>query len=51
MCIRASHNSPRNRRCSRVYGGIHYQFDSDASKDMGMKIGDFIFANYMVARR
>jgi hypothetical protein len=36
---------------SRVYGGIHYQFDSDASRDMGVKIGDFIVANYMVARR
>jgi hypothetical protein len=36
---------------SRVYGGIHYQFDSDASKDMSIKIGDFIFANYMVPRR
>jgi hypothetical protein len=36
---------------SRVYGGIHYQFDSDASKDMSIKISDFIFANYMVPRR
>ena len=32
---------------SRVLGGIHYQFDSDASREMARKIGDYVFANYM----
>ena len=32
---------------SRVFGGIHYQFDSDASREMARKIGDYVFANYM----
>jgi hypothetical protein len=36
---------------SRVYGGIHYQFDGDASKQMGTRIGDYVYANYMVPRR
>ena len=36
---------------SRVYGGIHYQFDSDASRQMGTSIGDYIFANYMTPRK
>ena len=32
---------------SRVFGGIHYQFDSDASREMARKIGAYAFANYM----
>jgi hypothetical protein len=36
---------------SRVYGGIHYQFDSDAGKSIGTRVGDFVFAHYMRPRR
>ena len=29
---------------SRVYGGIHFQFDSDAGKVIGTKVADYVFA-------
>ncbi len=32
---------------SRVYGGIHYQFDSDAGKYIGTRVADYVFAHYM----
>ena len=32
---------------SRVYGGIHYQFDSDASRQIGTRVGDYLVANFM----
>jgi hypothetical protein len=32
---------------SRIYGGIHWQFDNTAGLYAGGQIGDFIFANYM----
>jgi hypothetical protein len=35
---------------SRVYGGIHYQFDSDASQSACAKVAEYIFANYMLER-
>jgi hypothetical protein len=35
---------------SRVYGGIHFQFDSDASQSVCPKVADYVFANYMIAR-
>jgi hypothetical protein len=35
---------------SRVYGGIHYQFDTDAGQDIGRRVAEFVFANYMTPR-
>jgi hypothetical protein len=35
---------------SRIYGGIHYQFDSDASQAACPKVADYVFANYMLPR-
>ncbi len=35
---------------SRVFGGIHYQFDSDAGKVLGTKVADYVFANCMRPR-
>jgi hypothetical protein len=32
---------------SRIYGGIHYQFDSDASQDACVKVPEFTEAHYM----
>lgn len=32
---------------SRVYGGIHFQFDSDASQVACTQVVDYIFANFM----
>jgi hypothetical protein len=32
---------------SRIYGGIHFQFDSDAGHAIGTKVADYVFANYM----
>lgn len=34
---------------SRIYGGIHYQFDNVAGKAIGKKIGNYIAANYLLA--
>ena len=36
---------------SRVYGGIHFQFDSDAAQSVCPKVADYVFANYMIERR
>jgi hypothetical protein len=36
---------------SRIYGGIHYQFDSDASRSACPKVAEWAFANYMVPRK
>ncbi len=33
---------------SRVYGGIHFQFDSNASRSACPKVAEWAFANYMV---
>ena len=35
---------------SRVHGGIHYQFDSDASQAACVKVAEFIEAHYMRRR-
>ena len=35
---------------SRIYGGIHYQFDSDASQSACPKVAEYIQANYMIKR-
>ena len=32
---------------SRVFGGIHFQFDSDAGRFIGTRVGDYVFANFM----
>jgi hypothetical protein len=33
---------------SRIYGGIHYQFDSNASRSACPKVAEWTFAHYMV---
>ena len=35
---------------SRVYGGIHYRFDNDASQVQCPKVAKFVFENYLLAR-
>jgi hypothetical protein len=35
---------------SRIYGGIHYQFDSDASQSACPKVAEHAYANYMIQR-
>ena len=35
---------------SRVYGGIHYRFDNEASQVQCPKIAKFVFENYMLAK-
>ncbi|MGH8638456.1 MAG: vanadium-dependent haloperoxidase [Burkholderiales bacterium] len=35
---------------SRIHGGIHYQFDSDASQAACVKVPEFTAANFMVRR-
>jgi hypothetical protein len=35
---------------SRIYGGIHFQFDSDASQSACPGVADYIYANYMIER-
>jgi hypothetical protein len=35
---------------SRIHGGIHFQFDSDASQASCVKVPEFTEANYMVRR-
>jgi hypothetical protein len=35
---------------SRIYGGIHFQFDSDASQGACVKVPEFTEANFMVRR-
>ena len=32
---------------SRIFGGIHFQFDSDAGQAIGTRVADYVFANYM----
>ncbi len=36
---------------SRVWGGIHYQFDTDASQMACAKVAEYVFANFMRPRR
>ena len=35
---------------SRIHGGIHYQFDSDASQAACVKVPEFTAAHYMLSR-
>jgi hypothetical protein len=35
---------------SRVHGGIHFQFDSDASSSACRQVADYVYANYMRPR-
>jgi hypothetical protein len=35
---------------SRIHGGIHYQFDSDASQAMCVKVPEFAFSRFMLPR-
>jgi hypothetical protein len=36
---------------SRIHGGIHYQFDSDASQSACVKVSDHAHAHFMLPRR
>jgi hypothetical protein len=36
---------------SRLWGGIHYRFDAVAGLEVGTKVAEFVFGNYMVPRR
>ena len=36
---------------SRIYGGIHFQFESDASRSACAKVPEFTNKNFMVPRR
>jgi hypothetical protein len=33
---------------SRIYGGIHFQFDNVAGKQSGGKVGDYVSANFLL---
>jgi PAP2 superfamily len=33
---------------SRIYGGFHYPFDNQQGKATGGRIGDYVFANYLL---
>jgi hypothetical protein len=35
---------------SRVYGGIHFQFDTVAGQAVGKRVAEFVYANYMQPR-
>jgi hypothetical protein len=35
---------------SRIYGGIHYQFDSDASQSACTDVAEYVLATYMIRR-
>ena len=35
---------------SRVYGGIHFRFDNEASQVACPKVAGFVYANYMQPR-
>ena len=35
---------------SRIYGGIHYRFDTPAGQQIGKSAAEFVFANYMTRR-
>ena len=32
---------------SRIYGGIHFQFDSDAGQSIGTRVADYVFGHFM----
>ena len=35
---------------SRIYGGIHFEFDSDAGRSIGMNTSNYVFLNFMTPR-
>jgi hypothetical protein len=35
---------------SRVYGGIHFQFDSDAGEAACVKVAEYAHSNFMIER-
>lgn len=35
---------------SRVYGGIHYQFDNLAGQEAGVNVGEFVMDNFLLPR-
>ena len=35
---------------SRIYGGIHFEFDSDAGRSIGINTSNYVFLNYMTPR-
>jgi hypothetical protein len=35
---------------SRIYGGIHYRFDSEAGQQIGRKTAEWVFARFMTPR-
>jgi hypothetical protein len=36
---------------SRVYGGIHFQFDNVAGQSVGRNVANYVFMNYLTPRR
>jgi hypothetical protein len=36
---------------SRIYGGIHFQFDSNAGQSIGRNVANYVFLNYLTPRR
>lgn len=32
---------------SRIWGGIHFRFESEASREMCPKVAEWVYANYM----
>jgi len=35
---------------SRIYGGIHYRFDNEAGQQIGQKVAEWVYANFMTRR-
>ena len=35
---------------SRIYGGIHFHFDTIAGQEIGTKIGNYLMDNFMLPR-
>ncbi len=36
---------------SRVYGGIHFNFDNTAGQSIGRNVANYVFQNYLILRR
>ena len=36
---------------SRIYGGIHFTFESNASQESCPKVSEYVFENYMTPRK
>jgi len=36
---------------SRIYGGIHYRFDNEASQATCVRVPEYVFTHYMRPRR